>query len=75
MSGLFGSRLYVRIWLAVVAAVTVLTLMVGWLWQEALDEDRAEREARVTRTIIVRDGARDVIGQAPARAVSIPGEG
>ena len=45
------------------------------LWQQALDEDRAEREARVTRTIIVRDGARDVIGQAPARAVSIPGEG
>jgi two-component system OmpR family sensor kinase len=75
MSGLFGSRLYVRIWLAVVAAVTVLTLVVGWLWQQALDEDRAEREARVTRTIIVRDGARDIIGEAPARAVSIPGEG
>lgn len=75
MSSLFGSRLYVRIWLAVVAAVTVLTLVTGWLWQQALDEDRAEREARVTRTIIVRDGARDIVGQAPARAVSIPGEG
>ncbi|MCV0437827.1 MAG: HAMP domain-containing protein [Hydrogenophaga sp.] len=75
MRSLFGSRLYVRIWLAVVAAVTVLTLVVGWLWQQALDRDRAEREARVTRTIIVRDGARDIIGQAPARAVSIPGEG
>ncbi|MDO9436507.1 HAMP domain-containing sensor histidine kinase [Hydrogenophaga sp.] len=75
MSSLFGSRLYVRIWLAVVAAVTVLTLAVGWLWQQALDEDRAEREARVTRTIIVRDGAREVLGEAPARAVSIPGEG
>ncbi|MBW0171740.1 MAG: HAMP domain-containing histidine kinase [Hydrogenophaga sp.] len=75
MSSLFGSRLYVRIWLAVVAAVTVLTLVVGWLWQQALDEDRAEREARVTRTIIVRDGTRDIIGQAPARAVSLPGEG
>ncbi len=75
MSSLFGSRLYVRIWLAVVAAVTVLTLVTGWLWQQALDEDRAEREARVTRTIIVRDGAREIVGQAPARAVSIPGEG
>ena len=75
MSSLFGSRLYVRIWLAVVAAVTVLTLVVGWLWQQALDEDRAEREARVTRTIIVRDGTREIIGQAPARAVSLPGEG
>ncbi len=29
MSSLFGSRLYVRIWLAVVAAVTVLTLVTG----------------------------------------------
>ena len=75
MSSLFGSRLYVRIWLAVVAAVTVLTLVTGWLWQQALDEDRAEREARVTRTIIVRDGAREIVGQAPARAVSLPGEG
>ncbi len=75
MSSLFGSRLYVRIWLAVVAAVAVLTLVTGWLWQQALDEDRAEREARVTRTIIVRDGAREIVGQAPARAVSIPGEG
>lgn len=75
MSSLFGSRLYIRIWLAVVAAVTVLTLVTGWLWQQALDEDRAEREARVTRTIIVRDGAREIVGQAPARAVSIPGEG
>ncbi len=75
MSSLFGSRLYVRIWLAVVAAVTVLTLVTGWLWQQALDEDRAEREARVTRTIIVRDGTRQIVGEAPARAVSIPGEG
>ncbi|QHE83749.1 HAMP domain-containing sensor histidine kinase [Hydrogenophaga sp. BPS33] len=75
MSSLFGSRLYVRIWLAVVAAVTVLTLVVGWLWQQALDEDRAEREARITRTIVVRDGAREVLGEAPARAVTIPGEG
>ncbi|MDP3833780.1 MAG: HAMP domain-containing protein, partial [Hydrogenophaga sp.] len=75
MSTLFVSRLYVRIWLAVVAAVTVLTLVVGWLWQQALDEDRAERESRVTRTIVVRDAAREIVGEAPARAVRLPGEG
>lgn len=75
MTGFFGSKLYLRIWLAVVAAVTVLTLVVGWLWQQALDEDRAERDARVTRTIVVRDAAREVIGEAPARAVRIPGGG
>lgn len=75
MGSLFGSRLYVRIWLAVVFAVTVLTLVVGWLWQQALEQDRAERDARVMRTVVVRDGARDVVGEAPARAVRIPGEG
>ncbi len=75
MVSLFGSRLYVRIWLAVVSAVTVLTLVVGWLWQQALEQDRAERDARVMRTVVVRDGARDVVGEAPARAVRIPGEG
>ena len=71
----FGQRLYLRIWLAVVAAVTVLTLVVGWLWQQALERDRAEREARVTRTIEVRNGAGELLGDAPARAVRIPGEG
>lgn len=72
---LFGQRLYLRIWLAVVAAVTVLTLVVGWLWQQALERDREEREARVMRTIIVENSAGDVLGNAPARAERIPGEG
>lgn len=75
MNAIFGSRLYLRIWLAVVAAVTVLTLSAGWLWQRALNEDRAERDARVTRTIVVRNAALDVIGEAPARAVRVPGGG
>jgi len=63
---LFGQRLYLRIWLAVVAAVTVLTLVVGWLWQQALERDREEREARVMRTIIVENTAGDVLGDARA---------
>lgn len=71
----FGQRLYLRIWLAVVAAVTVVTLVVGWLWQQALERDRADREARVTRTIELRNGAGELLGNAPARAVRIPGEG
>ncbi len=75
MKAFFVSKLYLRIWLAVVAVVTVLTLAAGWLWQQALDEDRAERDARVTRTIVIRDATRDVIGESPARAVRIPGGG
>lgn len=71
----FGQRLYLRIWLAVVAAVTVVTLVVGWLWQQALERDRAEREARVTRTIVIENAAGDVLGDAPARAERIPGVG
>src|SRR5690606_1624739 len=71
----FGQRLYLRIWLAVVAAVTVVTLVVGWLWQQTLESDRAEREARVTRTILIENAAGDVLGDAPARAERIPGVG
>ena len=37
MKAFFVSKLYLRIWLAVVAVVTVLTLAAGWLWQQALD--------------------------------------
>ena len=70
-----GQRLYVRIWLAVVAAITVLTVVVGWLWQQALERDRAEREARVTRTVVIRSETGEVLGDAPTRARRIPGEG
>jgi two-component system OmpR family sensor kinase len=33
----FSRRLYLRIWLAVVAGVAVLTLLVGWAWRVAAD--------------------------------------
>lgn len=75
MNRLWGQRLYLRIWLAVVAAVAVLTLVVGWLWQMALDRDREERDARVAREIVLRNGAGDIVGQAPAQAVRVPGQG
>ncbi len=32
---LFSQRLYLRIWLAVVGGVAVLTLTVAWAWQIA----------------------------------------
>ncbi|TNF59678.1 MAG: HAMP domain-containing protein [Burkholderiales bacterium] len=69
-----GQKLYLRIWLAVVAAVTVLTLVVGWLWQEALDFERAQIENRAGRVIVLRNAAGEVLGQAPATAVRVPGE-
>lgn len=73
--GLLGQRLYLRIWLAVVAAVAVLTLVVGWLWQMALDYERAQNDSRTGRTIIIRNGGGDILAQAPAQAVRVPGAG
>ena len=70
-----GQKLYLRIWLAIVAAVAVLTLVVGWLWQMALDRDRAERDARVAREIVLRNGTGEIVGEAPAQAIRVPGQG
>ncbi|MFP5467998.1 MAG: sensor histidine kinase [Gammaproteobacteria bacterium] len=75
MKSLLGQRLYLRIWLAVVAAVAVLTLVVGWLWQVALDMEREQNATRTPRTLIIRDGNGDILGQAPAQAVRVPGAG
>jgi two-component system, OmpR family, sensor kinase len=75
MDGLIGQKLYLRIWLAVVAAVAVLALVVGWLWQVALDHEREQNASRAGREIVLRNSAGDIVGQAPARAVRVPGEG
>jgi len=72
---LLGQKLYLRIWLAIVVALAVLTLIVGWLWQMALDHDRQERDARMERELVVRNAAGEVMGKSPARAVRVPGQG
>jgi signal transduction histidine kinase len=56
---MFLQKLYVRIWLAVVLAVAVLTLMVGWAW-------RATTEPPL-REVVVRNGEGQVIGQGHMR--------
>ena len=75
MKSLLGQKLYLRIWLAIVAAVALLTLVVGWLWQMALDHDREERDARMARELVLRNAAGEVVGKSPARAVRVPGQG
>ena len=75
MKGLISQRLYLRIWLAIVVAVGMLALAVGWLWQMALDNQREQVLNRTAREIVLRNSAGDVVGQAPARAVRVPGEG
>ncbi len=72
----FFNRLYVRIWLAIAAAVLVLTMGFGWLWRAQTERIRAERMAeQPARELIVRDSAGQVIGQATARPVRVPGQG
>ena len=65
-------HLYVRIWLAVVAALAVLTLLLGWLWHAQVEQERAQH---ANREVVVRNAAGEVIGRAPSRAVRVPGQG
>ncbi len=52
-------RLYVRIWLAVLLAVAVLTLLVGWAWRMATDPP--------LRDVEVRNRAGEIIGKGTTR--------
>ncbi|MDR3453704.1 MAG: ATP-binding protein [Rhodoferax sp.] len=65
-------RLYLRIWLAVVGGVAVLTLVVGWAWQISEEHYRAPREPR---EVVVRNAAGVVIGSAEAEVSRMPGQG
>ncbi len=59
----FSRRLYLRIWLAVVAGVAVLTLIVGWAWRVAAEYNTPPP---TPREILVRNADGDLIGTASA---------
>lgn len=54
--------LYLRIWIAVVAAVVVLSIAFGWLWRMS-NEQAPERE------VIIRNQAGEILGQDRTRPV------
>ena len=58
----FTSHLYVRIWLAVVATVLVLTFLVGAAWQLSADPPQLP-----IREVLVHNAAGDVIGTAQTK--------
>ena len=58
----FTSHLYVRIWLAVVATVMVLTFLVGAAWQLSADPPQLP-----IREVLVHNAAGDVIGTAQTK--------
>ena len=72
MSTPFHQRLYLRIWLAVVVAVAVLTLLAGWLARVDAERERAQRPGR---EIVVRNQAGEIIGQDRIRPNRVPGQG
>ncbi len=61
------SRLYVRIWLAVLLAVAVLTLLVGWAWRLAAEPP--------LREVIIRNEAGQIIGNGHSSRRRPPGGG
>jgi hypothetical protein len=72
----FFHRLYVRLWLAVVVAVFVLTLLVGWLLRFQEERIRAERLAEVpAREVVLRNAQGEVIGSTSVKPVRVPGRG
>ncbi len=72
MLSLLSQRLYLRIWLAVVAAVAVVTLLVGWIWNQQVAHERAQRPGR---TVVVLDANGQELGRAAVRPLRVPGQG
>ena len=74
----FSRRLYLRIWLAVVGGIAVLTLTVGWAWRIA-EEQRAQNVQPFVppaREMALRDPAGNLLLRGAAtRQPSEPGEG
>ena len=72
----FAQRLSLRIWLAVVAGMAVLTLAVGWAWQVAVEESNMAQPTPHGRELLLRsaDGQTVMRGYA-VREPGPPGEG
>ena len=60
--------LYLRIWIAVVIAVGLLTVAFGYLW-------RLNTEQVPMREVIIRNEADEVIGRSMVRPNRVPGQG
>ena len=65
-----ASHLYVRIWLAVVATVMVLTFLVGAAWRLTTDPPQLP-----IREVLILNGGGEIIGTAQSRADRKPRDG
>ena len=74
----FSRRLYLRIWLAVVGGIAVLTLTVGWAWRMAEEQKAQNAQPFVppSREMVLRDPSGKLVLRGLAtRQPSEPGEG
>lgn len=69
---LWHQHLYLRIWLAVLLAVVVLTGVLGWFWREQTEHERSQRPGR---EMVVLDAHGREVARVPARPVRGPGPG
>ncbi|MBD9392473.1 ATP-binding protein [Acidovorax sp. ACV01] len=74
----FSRRLYLRIWLAVVGGIAVLTLTVGWAWRMAEEQKAQTTQPFVppSREMVLRDPTGNLVLKGLAtRQPTEPGEG
>jgi len=77
LSNPFSRRLYLRIWLAVVGGIAVLTLAVGWAWRIAEEQKAQNAQPFVppSREMVLRDPEGKLLLRGLAtRLPSEPGE-
>ena len=67
--GLFSRRLYLRIWLAVVGGVAVLTLLVGWAWRVAAEQN-AQPQVPPAREIVMRSSDGTLVGRGTTQRLA-----
>jgi len=72
MINLYSRHLYVRIWLAVVGGVVILTLMANWIVRVAAEAEH-HHLAPVPREVVVLDAQDKQIGAG--KALRVPGQG
>ncbi|GKS76010.1 HAMP domain-containing protein [Acidovorax sp. SUPP950] len=76
MSNPFSRRLYLRIWLAVVVGVAVLTLAVGWAWRIASDQNAQTPPTPPAREMVLINGRGEpVLRGLATRIPNGPAEG
>jgi two-component system, OmpR family, sensor kinase len=67
----FSRRLYLRIWLAVVLGVAVLTTVVGWAWRVAAEQNAPQPSQR---EVYVRNAQGELIGTAQTAPGRVQGQ-